>query len=86
MVAKGHGYTILPLSSVRPELERGALRYARIENPMTRTLVLATMRRGRDPRILTRIDQLLDTVLLDLQRSGKIEAVLSVGASPRARA
>ena len=79
MVGKGHGYTILPLSSVRAELERGTLRYARIENPMTRTLVLATKPHARGPRILTRIDQILHEVLVDLHQTGRIEAVLSAG-------
>lgn len=77
LVGKGQGYTILPLSSIGAELERGALRYARIENPMNRTLVLATMPHTRGPRILTRIEQIVRDVLADLKAAGATEARLS---------
>jgi len=77
LVRRGHAYTILPLSSVASELERGELRFARIDNPMMRTLVLATMPHARGPRILTRIDQIIQEVLVDLCQSGRIDAKLS---------
>jgi LysR family transcriptional regulator, nitrogen assimilation regulatory protein len=74
MVGKGLGYTILPRSSVTSELALGLLRFAPIKRPMTRTLLLATNPYARGPRIIARIDQILQEVLVELESTGRITA------------
>jgi len=72
MVSKGHGYTIMPLSSVLKEVEDGRLTYAPVRKPAQRTLVLATKTHGRVPRIMARIGQIVEEVLMGLHESKRI--------------
>jgi LysR family transcriptional regulator, nitrogen assimilation regulatory protein len=72
MVGSGHGYSIMPLSSVLREVEDGTLTYAPVIRPARRTLMLASKTHCRIPRIVTRLDQLVREVLWDLYRSKRI--------------
>lgn len=66
MVIDGHGFTILPLSAVLTELEAGRVRYAPIDKPVKRMLVLATKALSRPSRIMAKMDVLIRNVVLEL--------------------
>jgi LysR family transcriptional regulator, nitrogen assimilation regulatory protein len=73
MVEKGAGYTILPVSSFVDEFEQGLLKYAPICAPdIRRRLLLAARPYGRIPRVITRVDELVQQVVAELQAQGKI--------------
>jgi len=83
MVIDGHGYTILPLSAVLTELEMGRLRYAPIDKPVKRTLVLATKAHNRSSRIMTKMDVLIRDLLLALFDGQRIFGDLKIQRTRR---
>jgi DNA-binding transcriptional LysR family regulator len=72
MVAKGHGYTILPLSSVLREVEAGTLAWSPVRNSSRRTLVLATRTHARGPRVMARLEQVVEEVLWELHQAQRV--------------
>jgi DNA-binding transcriptional LysR family regulator len=72
MVGKGHGYTILPLSSVLREVEAGTLAWSPVRNPSRRTLVLATRAHARGPRVMARLEQVVEDVLWELHQAQRV--------------
>jgi DNA-binding transcriptional LysR family regulator len=72
MVGKGHGYTILPLSSVLREVEAGTLAWSPVDNPSRRTLVLATGTHARGPRVLARLEQVVEDLLWELHEAQRL--------------
>ena len=68
----GDGFTILPYSAFSKEHEAGLLRHARIENPvLTRQIVTAATAQCRVPRIISRLDVLIQQEISTLAASGK---------------
>jgi DNA-binding transcriptional LysR family regulator len=82
MVGNGHGYTIMPLSSVLREVESGALSYSPVHKPSQRTLVLATKTHSRMPRVMAKLDQVVQDVLWELYLAKRVFGTMKV---PRAR-
>jgi DNA-binding transcriptional LysR family regulator len=82
MVGKGHGYTILPLSSVLREVEAGTLAWSPVHNPSRRTLVLATRRHARGPRLMARLEQVIEEVLWELHEARRVFGAMKF-ARPR---
>lgn len=72
MVGKGHGYTIMPLSSVLREVEGGTLAYSPVHKPSQRTLMLATRTHTRVPRVMAKLDQVVQDVLWELYLAKRI--------------
>jgi LysR family nitrogen assimilation transcriptional regulator len=66
MVAGGHGYTIMPVSAIMPEIRDGTLTYAPIENPITRMLVVAAKSHPRIPRIIGKADGILSDLFREV--------------------
>jgi DNA-binding transcriptional LysR family regulator len=82
MVAGGFGYTIMPLSSVLREVEDGTLTYSPVHKPSRRTLVLSTRRHSRIPRIVTKLDQVVQEVLWELYEVKRVFGTMKF-ARPR---
>lgn len=72
LVMSGDGFTILPYSAFSKEHEAGLLSHARIENPvLTRQIVTAATAQCRVPRIISRLDVLIQQEISALAASGK---------------
>lgn len=72
LVISGKGYTILPYSAIMREHEAGLLRYTRIDNPMlTRKIVTAATEQCRVPRLILRLDILIQEEILALSAAGR---------------
>jgi LysR family nitrogen assimilation transcriptional regulator len=78
MVGGGHGCTITPLSSVLREVEAGTLAYSPMESPSRRTLVFATKTHCRVPRVMAKVQQVMEEVLCELHQQGRIFGSLKV--------
>jgi len=71
LVVSGDGFTILPYSAFSKEHEAGLFSYARIENPVvTRQIVTAATAQCRVPRIISRLDVLIQQEISALAASG----------------
>jgi DNA-binding transcriptional LysR family regulator len=86
MVGKGHGYTILPLSSVLREVEAGTLAWSPVRNPSRRTLVLATRAHARGPRVMARLEQVVEEVLWELHQAQRLFGAMKFPRPRRAPA
>ena len=85
MVIKGYGFTILPMSAFLKELEDGTMRCYPMENPSRRTLVSAVTPHARTPRVLKKLDEAIDDVLVDLHARRRVFGELRISdrrASP----
>jgi LysR family transcriptional regulator, nitrogen assimilation regulatory protein len=72
LVMSGAGYTILPCSAFITEHEAGLVTYTRIENPvLTRQIVTAATEQCRVPRIISRLDVLIQQEISVLAASGR---------------
>jgi LysR family transcriptional regulator, nitrogen assimilation regulatory protein len=72
LVGSGAGYTILPYSAVSKECEAGVLTCARIDNPsLTRQVVTAATDQCKLPRVVSRLDALIQREIATLAGSGK---------------
>ncbi len=78
MVGNGHGCTITPLSSVLKEVEAGTLTYSPMQNPSRRTLVVATKTHCRIPRVLAKVQDVMEEVLCELHQQGRIFGNLKI--------
>lgn len=78
MIAGGHGYSTMPLSSVLREVEAGTLTYAPIQNAQRRTVMLAMKTHSRVPRVMTKLEQVVDTVIRELHEAGRVFGVLKL--------
>jgi hypothetical protein len=83
LIANGHGYGVLPLSSILREVEAGTLAYSPLQHSPRRTLVMSGAALSRSPRILAQVQSVLDEVLCELHRDGRIFGELRI---PQARA
>ena len=83
MIGNGHGYGILPLSAILKEVEAGQLTYARLKNPTRRTLVVSTRTNSRIPRVMTKLQSVMEDVLCTLHQAGRISGELKFAHARR---
>jgi len=81
MIRNGHGYSIMPLSSVIKEIEEGTLSYAPVLNPSRRTLVLSKKTHCRKPRVMEKLESVMEDVLRELHDKGRIFGDLRIPGS-----
>lgn len=86
LVQQNHGYSILPLAAVTPELAAGTLKAVRIDHPRaTRTVALATPRGRAQVDSYWKVVQIIKQAVADLVRTGQWPHVQStVGSACRA--
>ncbi len=72
MIANGHGYGIMPLSSILKEVEAGRLTYSPLQHPTRRPLVMSSRTTCRAPRIIAKLQDVMEEVLCQLHQSGRI--------------
>jgi len=81
-VAAGLGYTVLPLSSVRQEVERKQLSAVRLRKPkLTWTLSLAYRRDQRNARAVMALRDIIASEVKALAGEGAAPSVMGYGAS-----
>lgn len=72
LVASGAGFAILPYSAISRECEAGTLKAAKIDNPsLTRQVVTAATDQCKLPRVVSRLDGLIQQEIAALAVCGK---------------
>jgi len=83
MIGNGHGFGIMPLSAILKEVEAGTLTYARLKNPTRRTLVVSTRTNSRVPRVMAKLQSVMEDVLCTLHQTGRIGGELKFANARR---
>jgi len=78
---------ILPISAVMKEVESGLLKYAPIENTNTRTLVLANAKHPNRSRLMGKVSEIIQDVIVGLYQNERIfgDMKISGPGDPKAR-